>query len=246
MYPQLYHAQHIGYVEDLPFWQELVSHDNKPILELGCGTGRVTLFLAENGIQVISLDNDFEMLAFLRENTPQEIKPLVQCIQADMTQFHLAKRFSYILLPCNTYSTFSSTQRLSILEKLRHHILPGGYFVVSLPNPKRLSTLPPQGNTELEDVFPHPVDDEPVQVSNTWQRARDIFTLIWHYDHLLPTGEVRRHSVKINHYLSSLEQYLSEFQGAGFDINDLYGNFNFSEYAPDSPYLIVKVCWPNS
>jgi SAM-dependent methyltransferase len=245
LFPQLYHAQHAGYVEDLDFWQELVSYDNKPILELGCGTGRVTLRLAEHGSLVFGLDNDFEMLTFLKNNITEELKPFVRCIQADMTLFRLALLFRYILLPCNTYSTFLATQRLSILATLRRHLLPGGFFVVSLPNPIRLASLQSQGYTEIEDVFPHPIDHEPVQVSNTWQRANDIFTLYWHYDHLLPTGEVKRHSFQNIHYLTSIEQYLNEFRGAGFDIIDLYGDFNYSRYEPDSPHLIAKVRWPN-
>ena len=58
MFPQLYHAHHNRSLEDLPFWLELAAQAGDPILELGCGTGRVLIPLAQAGYHTIGLDND--------------------------------------------------------------------------------------------------------------------------------------------------------------------------------------------
>ena len=62
MLPLLYHAHHNRYKEDLPFWLELAARHGDPVLELGCGSGRVLLALAQDGYQVYGLDNDPGML----------------------------------------------------------------------------------------------------------------------------------------------------------------------------------------
>jgi SAM-dependent methyltransferase len=244
MFPALYHTQHSDYTEDLSFWLELAHQEAKPILELGCGTGRVLMAIAHAGYQVFGLDNDSQMLAFLRDNIPGTIKPKVHFFLADMSQFHLARRFGLALLPCNTYSTCSTLHRQSILDGLGRHLQPGGIFAVSLPNPSLFQKFPPQGSSEIEAVYPHPTDSEPVQVSSSWQRTEEYFTIHWHYDHLLPDGHVQRLSTQVQHHLTATKQYLAEFQAAGFEITNLYGDFQKSTYQPNSPYLIILAKWP--
>ena len=65
----LYDTHHQRHLEDLPFWLELARNANGPILELGCGTGRILLPLLENNLPAIGLDLDADMLAILREKS---------------------------------------------------------------------------------------------------------------------------------------------------------------------------------
>jgi hypothetical protein len=90
---------------------------------------------------------------------------------------------------------------------VRQHLAPGGIFAASLPNPLRLASLPARGPAEVEETFPHPRTGNPVQVSSAWQRRKDAFTLTWHYDHLLPDGQVERQTVETCHSLQPLEAY---------------------------------------
>src|SRR5512145_2850474 len=159
MFAPLYHAHHTLHPEDLPFLQGLAAQQNGPILELGCGTGRVLLPLHQQGFQVVGLDTSFEMLAYL--NTLAEGKSL-PVFQADMSAFHMAQSFALILLPCNTFSTLSAAQRHRTLLCARNHLQAGGIFAISLPNPALLAQLPRRSDMETEDVFPHPLGGEPV------------------------------------------------------------------------------------
>ncbi|HWB68631.1 MAG TPA: class I SAM-dependent methyltransferase, partial [Solirubrobacterales bacterium] len=56
-----------GYAADLPLWEELAERCEGPVLELGCGTGRVAVHLARRGHETIGLDRDRELLGALRE-----------------------------------------------------------------------------------------------------------------------------------------------------------------------------------
>ena len=58
MLARLYHAHHSRNLEDLPFWQELARQQGSPILELGCGSGRVLLPLARAGYNVVGLERE--------------------------------------------------------------------------------------------------------------------------------------------------------------------------------------------
>ena len=98
MFPALYHAHHSLHPEDLSFWLELAQEQPGPLLELGCGSGRVLLPLLESGSQAYGLDNDLEMLRFLRGNLSPDSHPAPLVFQADMAHFHLALQFSLIIL----------------------------------------------------------------------------------------------------------------------------------------------------
>jgi len=239
MFAQLYHAHHSRHNEDLPFWLKLASRQHGPILELGCGTGRVLISLARAGYPAYGLDHDAGMLTLLQLQACSD--PAARCLifQADMAAFHLARSFSLILLPCNTLSTLPASTRHAALTHIRQHLSPNGLFAASLPNPAILSRLPRRVDPEIEELFPHPVDGEPVQVSSTWQRSAGHFAISWHYDHLLPEGHVERFTTQVCHTLLPVEGYLDEFRQAGLRIETLYGDFDQSPYSENSPNLIL-------
>ena len=134
-FPLLYHAHHQNMFEDIPFWQSLARWQGEPILELGCGTGRVLIPLAEAGHTVYGLDNAPNMLSFLRQRIPPELEPNIHLINADMTNFKIDEQFRLILLPCNTYSTFDAPTRKSMLDCIVQHLLQGVCLALVCPIP---------------------------------------------------------------------------------------------------------------
>lgn len=243
MFPLLYHAHHGSYKDDLPFWLGLADQVGDPILELGCGTGRVLIPLAQAGHRILGLDHDLGMLSILRDNLPSELNPQVLIFQAEMTDFSLEMRFGFILLPCNSYSTLTTEDRSSLLANAYRHLLPEGLFVVSLPNPYYLQHASIEPETDLELIFPHPIDGEPVQVSSSWERTRQQFVVRWYYDHLLPDGNVERITIQTDHNLVPAEDYLDEVRRAGFSRLTTFGDYDHSEFTDDSPHFIIS-CSP--
>jgi SAM-dependent methyltransferase len=236
---RLYHAHHLSYTEDIPFWLDLAAQQGGPLLELGCGTGRVAMPLAQAGLIVYGLDRDAQMLALLRQLLPLELSPRVHLFQADLTAFTLSASFPLILLPCNTFSTFDGSERQAALGCVCRHLAPGGVFAASLPNPVVLAQLPREVEEEVEQVIYLTGNPHPVQVSSHWERKQDGFTLYWHYDTLSPDGGVARQTLQTRHSLDRLAAYQADLQAAGFTEIIAYGDFDRSPYTRRSPNLIL-------
>jgi SAM-dependent methyltransferase len=239
MLPELYQAHHGLHLEDLPFWLELTSQCDEPVLELGCGTGRVLIPLAQAGHQMVGIDHDLAMLRYLRTSLPTHARYDLFLIAADITNFWLNLRFGLVILPCNTLSTLSQAERQACLVSIRRHLQPGGTFAVSVPNPQVLERLTAQSTPELEDEFFHTLTGNPVQVSSSWQRTRQAFNVTWNYDQLFPDGKVERVTMKASHHRVSTQGYLDEIHSAGLRVDHLYGDFDLSPYTSESPNLII-------
>lgn len=239
--PALYHAHHLIYNEDLPFWIELALQQGGAVLELGCGTGRVLLPLAQMGIPMTGIDNDPDMLTFLRQGLPENLQPTLRIEAADMTDFDLGQSFSLVISPCNTWSTLSAAERAAALGCIARHLEPGGVFAFSVPGPHLLRELPARSDLKAEEDFPYGLDGEMLQVSSGWRRGKTHFTVNWQYDLLQADGAVQRFTAKAQHCLASVEDYQAEARAAGFTVSALYGDFEQSPYDEESDTLIM-VC----
>ena len=239
MFPALYHAHHAQHPEDLPFWEGLASRQEGPLLELGCGTGRVLLHLAQAGFQAWGLDSSAEMLRFLRaQPDAQPGAAQARVFQADLAAYHLDLRFGLILLPCNTLSTLPPETRRAAFACARRHLRPDGLFAASLPNPTLLRRLARRSQPEYEESFAHPLDGEPVQVSSGWERSGSEFTVSWHYDHLLPDGRVERLTAQARHQLTPLTVYRQELLEAGLEVVEQFGDFDRGPHSASAPHWI--------
>ena len=235
----LYHTHHSLEADDLPFWLDWAEQQGGPILELGCGTGRVMLPLAQAGYEIVGIDHDPEMLAFLSDEATVRQVGEIDIIQADITTLHLNQRFALVLMPCNTFSTLSSRSQRATVQRSREHLRQNGIFIASMPNPQVLVSLPRHGAAQLETSFLHPLSGHPVQVRSEWKRSKETVTFFWHYDHLLPDGHMERQTLSARHYLHSKDGLLETFRQAGLNIEATYGDYDSTAYDKDSPYLIV-------
>jgi SAM-dependent methyltransferase len=239
LFPLFYHAQHKNYLEDLPFWLDLAAAQGSPVLELGCGSGRVLLPLSQAGYRLVGIDNDAGMLALLKSRMPLDAQSGISLLLADIGRIPLAERFGLIVMPCNTISTLTRQAQAGALRGVCSLLAQHGMFAVSLPNPELLRRMPRQSEPEIEDTFLHPLTGEPVQVSSAWKKVSGDLMVTWHYDHLLPDGGVERLTTQVRYRLDSVQDYLEAFRTAGLQVECLYGDFNSSVYQPDSESLII-------
>ncbi len=140
-------AECAAYSADLALWEELASEAGGPVLDLGCGTGRVALHLARRGHTVVGLDIDPDLIAALGERgTGLPLQPVL----ADARGFELDTDIALTLAPMQlTQLLPSRADRLECLGCVAAHLLPGGRIALAI-----VEALPAaaEGPVPLPDV----------------------------------------------------------------------------------------------
>ena len=123
-----------SYHEDLELWRELAEAHDGPILDVGAGTGRVTLDLARRGHHVVALDADADLLAALAERA-EGLN--VETVAADARGFDLGeRRFELVIVPMQTLQLLGGEEgRAAFLRAARAHMAPGGLLAAALADP---------------------------------------------------------------------------------------------------------------
>ncbi|MGZ8633847.1 MAG: class I SAM-dependent methyltransferase [Solirubrobacteraceae bacterium] len=119
-----------GYDLDLPLWRELAAREGAPVLDVGAGTGRVTLDLARRGHEVVALDRSAELLEALRE---RGAGLAITTVAADARDFAIDRRFPIVVVPMQTLQLLGGADgRARFLARVREHLAPGGLLAVAL------------------------------------------------------------------------------------------------------------------
>jgi SAM-dependent methyltransferase len=141
-YDAAYEAMHLV---DAPFYVDLAKESGGPVLEIGCGTGRVLLATAREGIEIHGLDNSAPMLAVLKEKIARENLTAQKSISlhaADMRDFNLGRKFALVTIPFRPMQhMFTVTDQLAALKSAAAHVDDGALlaFDVFCPRFERLA-----------------------------------------------------------------------------------------------------------
>jgi SAM-dependent methyltransferase len=129
-----------GYEADLALWEELAAAAGGPVLELGCGTGRVALHLARRGHEVVGLDQDPELIAALGERAGE--LP-VRGVVADARDFELGSEVGLALAPMQLLQLLATpAERIACMVAVGRHLPPGGLLAAAIVEDLE---PPPQG-----------------------------------------------------------------------------------------------------
>jgi SAM-dependent methyltransferase len=141
-----------GYDGDLALWRELAGADavGEPLLDLGCGTGRVALDLARRGHRVHGLDLDPALVAAFNERAGATGLSAT-ATAADAREFELEERFALVLAPMQFLQVLGGAgERLACLRCAHRHLRPGGRVAAAI-----VDGMPP----ELVEGAPPPLPD---------------------------------------------------------------------------------------
>jgi ubiquinone/menaquinone biosynthesis C-methylase UbiE len=137
---------------DAAFYRELAQETGGPVLELGCGTGRVLLPIAALGISCVGVDASPAMLAALRDKHPPSNLELVE---ARMETFDLGdRRFRLVTCPFRAFQHLLEVEaQLAALRNVHRHLAPGGLFAFDIFDPKLAWIAAPNETERLDATF---------------------------------------------------------------------------------------------
>ncbi len=225
-----YETIHAQLTEDIPFILELAEDAGNPILELGCGTGRLLRPLAANGFTVVGVDDSAEMLAL--------VDPALTTVNADILTLDLAeKSFALAIFSHNTAHHFDARQLGTVLGKVRDHLREGGWLLLDLANPYMMERVEDQAEYEVENTFTDPETKKRVRQYSRWRNAVETQTLHveWQF---VPQGGAIVNTQTDYHYID--EESLQKLLVAhGFAEMMLFGDYDSTPFEEESPRMLV-------
>jgi len=228
--------------EFLDFYRRQVIHHGEPVLELACGTGRLTIPLAEDGTDITGLDLNEEMLILARKKASDRgVK--IPLVQGDMRKFDLGQKFKFIFIPAQSLSHLHTRKDIEdCLSCVRGHLTEGGRLLIELFNPS-LSLLSRNSDE------PYPLGEGSFELPDGTGRV--YISCRAHYDSATQVNAIefiyRREESKKEKILSfEMRQFYPQEIDAllaynGFEVEQKYGDYHENTFSSKSPKQLI-VC----
>ncbi len=232
---------------DVNFFVRAALKTGGPVLELGCGTGRVLIPTARAGLKITGLDLSEFMLEACREKLtrePRQVQDLVTLVQGDMRDFSLDPSFSLVTTPFRPFQHLLTVQdQLSCLDCIRRHLVPGGILILDIFNPS-LQGITADNLGEEVGAEPEFITPEGIKVQRFNKSiARDHFSqvldveLIYYLVH--PDGRKERqvHAFQMRYLFRYEAEHL--LARCGYDVIELYSDYDKSPFGSLYPGELI-------
>lgn len=243
-FARFYDQDYRFYDDDIEAIGMLAEDAGDPILELGCGTGRVLAPLAAAGHTITGVDISPALLARAADKIARQgLTRHVDLLQADLRSFDLAcKDFAFAFCTSNTLMHLvTADDQIAVLKNARRHLRPGGQILIDLFNPDLPRLFAVDGLTELADRWR---DEESGADVLKWSvrrldLAEQLQETLFIYEEVFPDGQTQRtHCPFTLRFLWRSEAELM-LQLAGFAVEGVWGDFEGAPYGSDSEHLIL-------
>lgn len=248
-FARFYDEDYRDYEDDVDAIVHLALEMDGPVLELGCGTGRLLLPLAGTGLSVTGVDISPALLAQARTklaNAPQGGQ--VTLIEADLREFDLARHdYAFAFCTSNTLMHLASADdQLAALTRAAAHLRPGGLLIIDLFQPDVARLVEVHGVMELADQWTRVDGTEVIKWSvRTVDLAEQLQETLFIYEEIAPDGTSRRTRCPFTlRYLWRNEAQLM-LRLAGLQVEAVWGDFEGTPYDSQSEHLIVLATKPD-
>lgn len=227
----------------LDFYKRQIARYGEPSLELACGTGRLTIPLAEAKIDVTGIDRSDQMLELARAKAVARSVDL-PLIKSDVRNFNLNQKFRLIFFPANSFQHLLRREDVeSCVAYVRHHLAAGGRFVIDIFNPS-LTLL------SREPTRRYPLGE----YEDSEKRERTIVTTEARYDAVSQINNIRYYyqragaidedavlSFQMRVFFPQEIDALLAYNG--FTVEWKYGDYDETPFSGASPKQLI-ICYP--
>jgi len=228
--------------DDLPMYRDFALAAGGPLLELGCGTGRVLIPLAAEGQCITGLDVSAAMLAAAQAKVDAAgLRNRVNLVQADMRDFSLPARFALAYIPINTFMhCYDGGEQLACLRSIRRALQPGGRLVIDVFHPDLQALLESDGRLGSEGSVLDPATGHTIH--RLYTRRLDLATQTQHMTYIMDeidaAGTVHRTLFPFR--LRFVYRYEMEYllRLAGYSLETVYGSYDLEPFESGSEKMI--------
>lgn len=234
---------------DVGFFVGWARQARGPVLELGCGTGRVLLPTARAGIEIVGLDSSPPMLALCYQKLAQEsaaVQAKVQLVEADMRQFSLGREFRLVTLPFRCFQHLLTVEdQLACLACVHRHLVPEGRVILDVFNPSLPWLVEERFLSETMEEPEFALPDGRRVVRRHRVLARDLLRqiqdveLVYYVTH--PDG--RQERLPFRFQMRYFFRYEAEhlLARAGFEVEQVLADYDQTPFGSKDPSELILV-----
>ncbi|MCX7707422.1 MAG: methyltransferase domain-containing protein [Anaerolineae bacterium] len=243
---RFFDAEYEDYMEDLPALQAYAQRTGGPLLELGCGTGRLLVPLARAGYAVTGVDLSAEMLRRARAKlAAANLSERVTLIEGDYATAALGGPYRFAFCVMNTFLHLLTTDaQVRALRHWRQHLVPGGLLLLDIFHPDFRQLAELDGRLIHDRTWRDPETGATVMkfVTCTADPARQLLHVTMLYDEIAADGEFRRTVAPYDiRYMGRAEAELV-LERAGYALEAVYGGWDLAPFEgnPDRMILVAQ------
>jgi SAM-dependent methyltransferase len=248
-YARFYDLDYVDFDADLHMVQQFAARCGSPILELGCGTGRLLVPLAREGYRLTGVDVSSEMLQIARKKiAAQGLATQVTLLNQDFRELDLDGTFNLAFSVINSFLHVTTAEaQLAALMRMYQHLNPGGLLLLDLFNPDLDRLLDARGQVVLDKTMTDPDSGHRLLKfrTQTVEPGRQLLHTTYFVDEVDAQGSVQRFLFPFTvRYLfrGELELLLRQ---AGFRVEAIYGSYDLDEFDGDSDKMIAVARVPD-
>ncbi len=231
---------------DVTFYRDLAKQRGGPILDLGCGSGRVTIPLARDGHQVHGIDQSASMLATLRkrvEAAPEPVKDRITVSPGNLCTFTVPGKYELAIAAFNVLEhLYTRGELAACLARVDAHLAPGGAFAFDVQMPDLAWLLRDPAKRWAKTRFTDPTTKRAMYYSTNhdYDPVGQIVNIRLFYDPVDGKGPAKVVKLSQRKYFpAELEALVAH---SGFRVVERYGDFSGRELdgAAESQVLICE------
>lgn len=248
LYAQLYDVRVPDWDGEVDFYRQLIGNSllkTHGVLEVACGTGRITMWLAKDGIEITGLDISPELLKIAQGKSIGMSN--VNWVLNDMRAFELEKEFGFVISPGHSFQFMTTPdEQVMCLERIKRHLVPDGLVVIHIDYQDFdwLAELLNQKEPvyKKSDPLTHPITNQKFRRSFAWEfePSTQTATVTSNWEEINENGDVIQVLEMEPMQLHCIFPFEMEhlLKRAGFSIEAVYGDFFKNELTSESEQMI--------
>lgn len=241
-FAELYDLFYADFADDLGLYAGFAERTGGSILEIGSGTGRVALALADEGHTVVGLELSAAMRTVAQQKADRaQLADRVEFVLGDMRRFNLDRHFGLIIVPLNTFlHNLTLDDQLATLNRCQKHLQPGGLLVLDCFNPD-----PAHADDDRRLLVQRSVVDREtgqtvlLLLSRATEWSQQLQEITYLIDRPDQHGTVQRATLQASFRFIFRNEMSLLLKLGGFDLKEVYGSYELEPFESGSDKLIV-------